>query len=73
MAQRRAPAGRKKIISLHLDGATLDVGLANFIGQVLDAVASRSQSNLDSVNPGDPKIYTNANGDMVIYVSPYSL
>jgi hypothetical protein len=70
---RRAPKGKTKLVTLHIDGNLVNVGMAEFIGEVLNAVAHRSQSNLDEVRHGDPTFHTNAAGELVIYVNNRSV
>ena len=71
VANKRAPSG-KKLISLHLDGKSATVGMAEFIGTVLHAVGSRSTNDLERTQNGGPTLHVNAAGDLCVYVNEWS-
>lgn len=70
--QKKPPPG-KKLISLHIDGKRMNVGMAEFLHEVLFAVGNRSTSDLEVANAGAPTMHINAAGDLVIYVSDWTV
>lgn len=70
---KRAPSGKTKLVTLHVDGKSANVGFAEFLHDVVRAVGNRSQSDLERVQSGSPVLHVNAAGELVVYVSEYSV
>ena len=73
MATKRPPSGKKKLLTLHLDGACANVGLAEFLHDVLFAVGNRSTEDLERKQNGSPVLHVNASGDVCVYVNDWSV
>lgn len=72
MARNAKTNGKQKLVSLHTNGVDLTPGMAEFVHDVLIAAATRSQDT-EHINAGGPVLASNAAGDLVVYVSTYSV
>lgn len=70
---RKVPSSKTKLLTLHVDGKKVNVGMAEFVHDALAAAGNRSQGDLERVNNGDPTIHVNAAGDLVVYVDQWSV
>lgn len=70
---KQPPRGKTKLLTLNLDGKSANIGFADFVHEVLFAVGNRSQSKPDVRDPGNPVLHVNAAGELVVYVSDWSV
>jgi hypothetical protein len=71
--KKQPPSNKKKLITLHLDGKLMNVGMAEFLHEVMFAVGNRSAGDLEVKQEGAPTVHVNAAGDVVIYVTDWTV